>query len=126
MYRGNGPRPDAAPKRTLTILACIGCAIVAVGLAFLAAMDLYLTGFPDSHPTDYDRAARAPKRILMWLEWGLVVVFLGLAFTPVRSRTRVIASVLGLVVLVLVAAAQWIGIPWYFLTHLRLDNGIGG
>lgn len=119
-------RPDAASMRTFTIVACIVCAIAALGSAFLASVDLYLTGFPDSHLTDYDKAAKAPKRILMWVQWGFVLAFLGLAFAPMRTRARAIRLLTTLVAFVLVAAAQWIGIPWYFMTHLGLDNGIGG
>jgi hypothetical protein len=50
-------------------------------------------------------------------------VFLALAFVPIGTRARAIGS---LVALVVVAIVQWIGIPWYFITHLGLDNGIGG
>lgn len=121
-----GARPDAAAMRTFMIVACIVCAIAALGSAFLASIDLYLTGFPDSHLTDYDKAAKAPKRLLMWAQWGFVLLFLGLAFAPIRTRTRAIGLLVALVSFVLVALAQWIGIPWYFMTHLGLDNGIGG
>jgi Flp pilus assembly pilin Flp len=31
-----------------------------------------------------------------------------------------------MIALVLVAMVQLVGIPWYFITHLGLDNGIGG
>lgn len=119
-------RPDTAPRRTLTIVACIVFAIAALGLAFLASVDLYLTGFPDSHLTDYDKAVKTPKRLLMWADWGLVLVFLGLAFAPMRTRARAIRSFIALVVLVVIVIVQWVGVPWYFLTHLHLDNGFGG
>ncbi|SPM34003.1 Mycobacterium rhizamassiliense ORFan [Mycobacterium rhizamassiliense] len=119
-------RPDPAPRRTLTIVACIIFAIASLGLAFMASIDLYLTGFPDSHFTDYDRAAKAPKRLLMWAEWGFVLVFLGLAFAPMRTRTRAIRLIIAVVVLVTVVVVQRVGVPWYFMTHLGLDNGIGG
>lgn len=124
--RDNARRSDPAPRRTLTIIGCLVCAVVALGLAFLASVDLYLTGFPDSHLTDYDKAVKEPKRLLMWAEWGLVLVFLGLAFLPIGTRARVIRAVIALVALIVVAIVQWVGIPWYFLDHLGLDNGIGG
>jgi hypothetical protein len=39
---------------------------------------------------------------------------------------RAVGSLVALVAFVLVAMVQRIGIPWYFITHLGLDNGIGG
>jgi hypothetical protein len=102
------------------------CAIAAVVLALSAGSDLYFAGFPDSHLTDYDVAAEMPKRVLMWGEWGFVLVFLFLAVAPVGARARSIGLAVGLIALVVVAIVQWVGIPWYFITHLGLDNGIGG
>jgi hypothetical protein len=110
----------------LATAACVICAIGAFGLVWLASMDMYLTGFPDSHFTDYDKAAEAPKRILVRVEWGFVPLFLVLAFLPISARTRAVGSLVALVALVVIAIVQWIGIPWYFITHLGLDNGIGG
>lgn len=43
---------------------------------------------------------------------------------PVRTRTRAAALLFALIALTLAAAAQLIGIRWYFQTHL--DYGIGG
>jgi hypothetical protein len=88
--------------------------------------DIYLTGFPDSHLTDYDKAADAPKRILVWVEWGIVLLFLVLAVLPIGARRRAVGWLVALAALVLIAIVQWVGIPWYFMTHLGLDNGIGG
>jgi hypothetical protein len=87
---------------------------------------LYLTGFPDGHLTDYDKAAEAPKRILMWVELGFVPLFLVLAFSPIGTRKRAVGLLAALIVLVLVVVVQLVGVPWYFGTHLGFDNGIGG
>jgi hypothetical protein len=92
----------------------------------MGSMDIYLTGFPDSRVTDYDKAADAPKRVLVGVEWAFVVLFLALPFVPIGTRARAIGLLVALVTLLLVAAVQWIGIPWYFMTHLGLDNGVGG
>jgi hypothetical protein len=119
-------RSNAAPMSVLVIIACVVCAVAALGLVYFASMDLYLTGFPDSHFTAYDKAADAPKRILVGVEWGFVLLFLVLAVLPVSTRARTVGSAVALVALVLVAMVQWIGIPWYFITHLGLDNGVGG
>ncbi|MEB3981301.1 hypothetical protein OQ968_08515 [Mycobacterium sp. 663a-19] len=113
-------------RRPLAVFACVACAAAALLLAFMAGWDLYLTGFPDSHFTDYDKAAAAPKRILMWAEWGFVVLFLILGFSPIGTRARIAGLLVALAALVLVAAVQLLGIPWYFITHLGLDNGTGG
>ena len=112
--------------RALVIVACVVAALAALGLSLLAAWDLYLTGFPDSHLTDYDKAVETPKRILMWVEFGFVPLFLVLAFSPIGTRMRAIGLLAASTAVVLVAGAQLLGVPWYFITHLGLDNGIGG
>ena len=112
--------------RALAIVACLVGAIAALFLGYLADWDLYLTGFPDSHFTDYDKAVEAPKHFLMWVELGFVPLFLVLAFSPIGTRKRAVGLFAALIVLGLVVAVQLLGVPWYFGTHLGLDNGIGG
>jgi hypothetical protein len=112
--------------RALAIVACVIAAIAALGLHVLASWDSYLTGFPDSHFTDYDKAAEAPKRILMWAELGFVPLFLVLAFSPIGTRARGVGLLASLTALILIVVVQLVGVPWYFGTHLDLDNGIGG
>ena len=112
--------------RALAIVACVIAAIAALGLHVLAAWDLYLTGFPDGHLTDYDKAVEAPKRILMWAEFGFVPLFLVLAFSPIGTRARGVGLLAALTALILIVVVQLVGVPWYFGTHLGLDNGIGG
>jgi hypothetical protein len=112
--------------RALAIAACVVGAIGALWLSFLAVGDLCLTGFPDGHLTDYDKAVDAPKRVLMWLEFGFVPLFLVLAFAPIGTRARAVGLLAALVVFGLVVVVQLVGVPWYFGSHLGLDNGIGG
>jgi hypothetical protein len=116
----------AVPMRAVAIVACVVCAVAALGLAILAGWDLYLTGFPDSHFTDYDKAVELPKRIVMWVEFGFVPLFLVLAFSPIGARSRAVGLLAALITLGLVVAVQLVGLPWYFITHVGLDNGIGG
>jgi hypothetical protein len=110
----------------LAKVACVVGAAAALLLGYLAFGDLYLTGFPDGHLTDYDNAAASTKRILAWLEFGFVPLFLTLAFAPIGTRVRAAGLFTALFALVLVVGIQLIGVPWYFETHLGLDNGIGG
>jgi hypothetical protein len=112
--------------RALPTVACVIAAVAALGLHVLATWDLYLTGFPDSHFTDYDKAVEVPKRILTWAELGFVPLFLVLAVPRIRERAHPLGTVVALIVLGLVVVVQLIGVPWYFGTHLGLDNGIGG
>src|ERR1700759_3430639 len=112
--------------KVLATVACIVGALVALLFAFQAAGDLYLTGFPDSHFTDYDKAVELPKRIVMWVEFGFVPLFLVLAFSPIGARSRAVGLLAALITLGLVVAVQLVGLPWYFITHVGLDNGIGG
>ena len=116
----------ATSMRVLAIVACVGCAIAALGVAFTSLMSVSLIGFPDSHLTDYDKATERPLGTLAWAEAGFGLLFLVLAFLPIGTRQRVIGGVIALVALAAVALVAQIGIPWYFGTHLGLDNGIGG
>jgi hypothetical protein len=83
-----------------------------------------LVGFPDGHVTDYEKAIEAPLTILAWVEAGFGVLFLALAFSPIRARA--VGLLVTLIAFVLVAIVARFGVPWYFGTHLGLDNGIGG
>ena len=112
--------------RTLAVVACVVAAIAALLLSYLAFGDLYLTGFPDGNLTDYDKAVDTPKRILIWVELGFVPVFLVLAFFRIGPHKRAIGLFAALTALVFVVLVQRVGIPWYFGTHLGLDNGVGG
>jgi hypothetical protein len=112
--------------RVLSRVSCVVGAVVALFLSFLTAGDVYLTGFPDGHLTDYDKAADAPKRILMWAEFGFVPLFLLLALPRIRKSAGAVGPVVALLVLGLIVLVQLFGVPWYFGTHLGLDNGIGG
>ena len=107
-------------------LACIVGAVAALWFVFQAAGDFCLIGFPDSHFTDYDKAVEVPKRILMWVEFGFVPLFLVLAFSPIGTPKRAVGLLAALIVLVLVVVVQLVCVPWYFGSHLGLDNGIGG
>jgi hypothetical protein len=113
-------------RRAVVTIVCILGAIAAVGLGGLTLMDVALTGFPDSHVTDYGRAAHTPLTILGRSEVGLGLVFLAVALWPMRTRTRAVLWLAALIALILAAVAVRVGIPWYFGTHLGLDNGIGG
>ena len=112
--------------KAVATLACVVGVLAALWFAWQATWDLILTGFPDSHYTDYDKAVEEPKQILKWTEWWFVPLFLVMAVPRVRARTGVVGPVLALVALGAVVAVQLVGVPWYFGTHLGLDNGIGG
>jgi hypothetical protein len=112
--------------KVLAAVSCIVGALAALWFGVQAAMDLALTGFPDSHYTDYANAVDVPERILMWAEFGFVPLFVLLALPRIRERVRAVGPVVTLIVLALVVVVQLVGVPWYFGTHLSLDNGIGG
>jgi hypothetical protein len=117
---------NATAMKVLPRVASVVAAIAALFLSFQAAGDLYLTGFPDGHLTDYDKAVDTPKRILMWVEVGFIPLFLVLAFFRTGTRARAVGLLAALTVFALVVAIQLVGVPWYFGSHLGLDNGIGG
>jgi hypothetical protein len=107
-------------------MLCALGAGAALLLAVIAGNDLYFAGFPDSHLTDYDKAAEAPKQVLMWVECGLAVGFLLLVASRITAKTRLAWLLAGLVAVALIAIIQWVGLPWYFIDHQGLDNGVGG
>ena len=113
-------------KRSLTSIACVICVVAAVVLALVMGVDVSMFGFPDGYVTDYPQAAGPPLRVIAWVAAGLGLVFSALAFAPIRLKVRAIPWLAALIGLVLVAVATQFGIPWYFRTHLGLDNGIGG
>jgi peptidoglycan/LPS O-acetylase OafA/YrhL len=112
--------------KVLPRIACVVCAIAALWLAFMTYNDVALAGFPDGHVTDYDKAADPPLGILSYVQAGFGLLFLVLAFSPIKARRRAAGLLVALIAFVLVALVGQVGVPWYFGTHLRLDNGIGG
>ena len=112
--------------RGLAIIACGVGAIAALGLAFSTFMEVSMYGFPAGHVTDYEKAVDAPLTILAWVEAGFGLLFLALALTPIGTRARAVGLLVALIAFVLVAMVAQVGVPWYFGTHLGLDNGIGG
>jgi hypothetical protein len=114
------------PMRALAIIACLVCAIAALGLALTTSMDVSMDGFPDGHVTDYEKAVDAPLMILAWMAAGFSFLFLVLAFSPIGARARTVGLLVALIAFVLVGIVAQVGVPWYFGTHLGLDNGIGG
>ena len=76
---------------------CGLCAVFALGLVLDVASGLYLTGFPDGHLTDYDKAVDRPEHLLLWAQAGFGLLFVALTLIPMRNRTRTIAAVLAAV-----------------------------
>lgn len=113
----------------MTAAARIGaalCALAALWLAFTAYMEVSLAGFPDGHVTDYGRAVDVPLRTVSAVALSVGIWCLGLVVAPISSRMRAAGLLIAAVLLVAAALAASLGIPWYFGTHLGLDNGIGG
>jgi hypothetical protein len=69
---------------------------------------------------------RAPLTSLASVEAGFGLLVLALAVTPIGTRARAVGLLVALMAFVLVAMVAQVGVPWYFGTHLGLDNGIGG
>lgn len=115
-----------ASGRALLVSTCVVCAVAAFGLALWTYTDVSMFGFPDGYLTDYQRAARTPLTVAGWTGAALGLVFLAIAFSSGGVRTRAIAWVVGFVLLAVVAGTALFGVPWYFGTHLGLDNGVGG
>jgi hypothetical protein len=119
-------RSKASLASGAAMLVCVVCALAALLLAFLTFNQAALAGFPDGHLTDYDKAADTPLRILSYVDAGCGLLFLVLAFSPIKARRRAIGLLAVLIAFAVAAAVSRVGIPWYFGTHLGLDNGIGG
>lgn len=112
--------------RAFVSTGCVMSAIAAFGFSLWTYMDVSMFGFPDGYVTDYQRAADTPLTVITWAAAGFGLLFLALAFSPLASRTRLIGWLAAVTAFVLIAAAAQVGVPWYFGTHLGLDNGIGG
>ena len=110
----------------VVITGCVICAAAAFGLSLWTYMDVSMFGFPDGSVTDYQQAADTPLTIFSWVAAGFGLLFLALAISPIGSRTRLVGWLAALIALALVATAAQVGVPWYFGTHLGLDNGTGG
>jgi hypothetical protein len=117
---------SAGTLKSLTVIACVICAVAALVLSFRTNMEVSMFGFPDGYVTDYMKAAETPLRIATWVLAGFGALFLALAVLRIGTRARAVAWLAALIALVLVVAAAQRGVPWYFGTHLGLDNGIGG
>ena len=65
--------------RSLMLIACVICAVAALGLALVTGMDVSMFGFPDGYVTDYQKAAGPPLRVITWVAAGLGLLFLALA-----------------------------------------------
>jgi hypothetical protein len=112
--------------RTLVTIACLVGSTAALGLAYWTHVGVTMIGFPDGHVTDYGKAIHAPLELLAWAEAGLGLLFLALAVAPICHRIRAVGLLAIVVALVGAASIVQLGVPWYFGTHLGLDNGIGG
>jgi hypothetical protein len=71
-------------------------------------------------------AIDTPLTILAWVETGFGFLFLVLAFLQNGTRARTFGTLVVLIAFILVAIGAEFGVPWYFGTHLGLDNGFGG
>jgi hypothetical protein len=112
--------------RGIATIVGLVCVAAALWLAFMTFMDVAMIGFPDGYVTDYEKAVATPLSIAMWVEVGLAILFLALAFSPIRARVRTIGLLAALIAFVAVAFVAQAGVPWYYGTHVGLDNGIGG
>lgn len=112
--------------RTIATITGLLGAVAALWLAFTTYMAVSMAGFPDGHVTDYGNAVDTPLRIVMWAAVGFGILFVALAFSPISLRTRTVALAVTVAAFVIVAMAAEMGVPWYFGTHLGLDDGAGG
>jgi hypothetical protein len=116
----------SAPPRAIATIVGVVCAVAALVLAFTTHMDVSMAGFPDGHLTDYATAVDAPLRTFTWVLAGLGVVFLALVLVPIKATTRAVGLLLAVLAFSMVGLVTNVGVPWYFGTHLSLDNGLGG
>jgi hypothetical protein len=112
-------------KTTATITGLL-CAVAAWWLAFTTYTAVSMAGFPDGYLTDYGNAVDGPLRIVMWVAVSFGIVFVALTFSPMSTRTRIVGLVVALIGFVAMALLVKVGVPWYYGTHLGLDNGVGG
>jgi len=81
-----------------------------------------MAGYPDGHVTAYQQAASIALTILASANALMGFYFLLLLWRRAGPRDSVIA----LVMVLALAALTYGVVPWYFMTHLRLEHGGGG
>lgn len=108
-----------------TIVSLLGAA-AAIWLAFTTSMAVAMAGFPDGHLTDYGAAVDTPLQVVTWVAVGFAILFLGLTFSPIRSRSGAIGLPVAVLAFVAVAFIAKVAVPWYYGTHLGLEDGAGG
>jgi cell division protein FtsW (lipid II flippase) len=111
-------------SRALSVVSVI-LGLLAVSIAGLGFWSLSNAGFPDGHVTEYEKATHLLRTILLWmnLALGLYLFRLAIPYPPTRTRAARIVYVISALLLVL--ACVEIVMPWYFVSHLGLDNGGG-
>lgn len=113
--------PYQAPHIVSIVSVILALAIIA--LTLIGFMDISLTGFPDGHITEYEKATRLPRTVLLWMNLALGLYFFRLAFLGLTIRAKVMRLIITVAMLILLLAFTEIAIPWYFVNNLGLDNG---
>ncbi|MBI2809960.1 MAG: hypothetical protein HYX67_03915 [Candidatus Melainabacteria bacterium] len=101
-------------------------AIAALSSCYFGFQEVAFFGFPDGHITDYEKAATPALKALFATLAPFGVYFLTVTVSSaalIRSKGW-FGVAAGCAVLILLVIN--LGIPWYFGTHLALDNGVGG
>ncbi len=106
----------------MPILLNVFGAVLSFGLAAFGFRDLAMAGYPDGHVTAYQKAASGELTVLASANLLAGLCFLLLAWY--RGRPWQVA--LAVVTVLILAALTYGAVPWYFITHLRLENGGGG
>ena len=112
--------------RTFGTIICLLGAVAAIWLGFTTSVEVSMAGFPDGHVTEYGAAVDTALQVVMWAAVAFAILFVGLTFSPIRSRSGAIGLPVAVLAFIAVALVAKVGVPWYYGTHLGLDNGVGG
>jgi len=111
-------RMESRPARVVALVV----GTVALVASALVAYAVDQQGFPDGHLTTYGRASRLPRLVLGGLTAVASVALLTLAWRRHTSTSVAVA----MMVLAVLVALQWLGVPYWFLGVQGLDDGQGG
>ncbi len=119
-------KPGSLLSSRLATGASIILGLLITATAVLGFWGLSMTGFPDGHVTEYEKATELLRTILLWINLALGLYFFRLAIPNLPTRTRVVRMAYVLSMLLFLLAFVEMAMPWYFVDHLGLNDGRGG
>lgn len=118
--------PHALLFSRMATTASLVLAFLTIAGSLLGFFELSSLGFPDGHLTEYERASRLPRAVLLGASLLLGLYCLRMAVANIGMKARLIRIIYVVLALIVLLAVAELLMPWYFVAHLGLDDGRGG